>query len=56
MYTSHWVHINKILILKIVYQIAAFLHIDNTNIVAINNRKNTLDEVVARAQLLLDCW
>ena len=33
-----------------------FLYVDNTDIVVLNNGSELKEEVVARAQLLLDKW
>ena len=38
------------------YQIVVFLHVDNTNLIALNNSKKSVVEIVAHVQLLLDTW
>ena len=56
MYLSKWVSINETPLSKLAYRIAAFLYIDDTDLVVINNGEESEDEIVARAQLLLDQW
>ena len=36
------------------YQLVGFLYVDDTDIVALNNGSESEEEVVARAELLLD--
>ena len=47
---------NRIPISKLAYKIAAFLHVDNTNLVAIKRSNESEAEIITRAQLVLDYW
>ena len=46
--------VNKIPISKLAYRITAFLYIGDTNLVAINRGHKLVEEIIARAQVLLD--
>ena len=41
-------------IFKVIYSLAGFLYIDDIDLIAMNNRKELVEDIVARAQLLLD--
>ena len=45
---------NKTSISKLAYKIAAFLYIDDTDLVAINRGNESEAEVITRTQLILD--
>ena len=54
LYSLKWIYINQTLLSKLAHRIAVFLHMDDTDLVAINKGEEIEAEVVARAQLLLD--
>ena len=41
---------------KMAYSLVGFLYVDNMDLVAINSGNKSVDEIVARAQLLVDQW
>ena len=56
MYDSKWVSIWRTSISNSTYALLGFLYVDNIDIVALNQGRELEEEVVARAQLLLDHW
>ena len=42
------------MISKSLYKLAGFLHVDDTDLVALNSEDESAEAVVARAQLLVD--
>ena len=44
------------MILKTMYQLAGFLYVDDTNLVALNIRDESVDTIVTRVQILVDRW
>ena len=41
---------------QVTYQIAAFLHVDDTDLVAINDGKESSRGIVVRIKILIDKW
>ena len=56
LYSSQWVSVKTLVISKVAYQLAGFLYVDDTNIIALNSGLELAEEVMTRAQLLLDRW
>ena len=56
LYSSQLVLVRTLVISKVAYQLASFLYVDDTDIVVLNSRSELAEEVVVRAQLLLDRW
>ena len=42
--------------MKVAFQLTGFIYVNNTNITILNEGQETAEEVVARAQLMLDTW
>ena len=49
LYSSRWVSVRMSAISKVAYQLAGFLYIDDTDLVALNSGNESEAEVVARA-------
>ena len=47
---------NKTQISKLAYKIAAFLYVDNTNLIVINRGDESEAELIAKTQLILDYY
>ena len=56
LYDSKLVSVRKTPLSQVAYQIASFLHANNTDLVALNNGKELVRDIVVRAQSLLDKW
>ena len=54
LYSSKFVTVLKTAIIKVAFQLAGFIYIDDTDLTILNEGKEIAEEVVARAQLMLD--
>ena len=54
LYSSKFISVSKTAIIQIVFQLAGFIYIDNTDLMLLNNSNEIDIEIIARVQLLLD--
>ena len=54
LYFSKWIVVDKRAILRIAYQVAVFLYTDDIDITVMNSDSESVEEIVACTQLLLD--
>jgi len=56
LYSSKWVSVRSTTISKVVHSLVGFLCINDTDLIVMNNGKESVEEIVARAKLLVDNW
>ena len=54
LYSSKFATVSKTAITKVAFQLTGFIYVNNTDITILNEEQETAEEVVARAQLILN--
>jgi len=54
LYSLKFATVSKTAIIKVAFQLAGFIYVDNTDIMILNEGQETVEEVVAREQLMLN--
>ena len=54
LYSLKFATVSKTTITKVVFQLAGFIYVDDTDIMILNEGQETAEEVMARVQLMLD--